>query len=235
MNIPQVSISDTVMSSCINGSMVLLEGGFPEGGQYSGQGVSEGYFYPGIAGLGNHNITYFFSGENNCSSAATTVMEVNNAPTVYTLTGQASYCQGYGGTTLLLTGSDTGTMYQLFRNDSVMGGFLPGSGDTLLWQNLTYGIYRVDGISNNNGCLSQMAGIVSVSENVLPQTFTVEGIPHYCHETTGSKVYLNGSQFGCFLSNCSRMETEEGNSNIGNRKYPGMEGHDARYLHIKAR
>lgn len=38
----------------------LLEGGMPEGGIYSGTGVENGIFYPAIAGLGSHIITYTF-------------------------------------------------------------------------------------------------------------------------------------------------------------------------------
>ena len=43
---------------CENDAAVILSGGQPSGGVYSGAGVSNGMFDPAIAGAGNHVITY---------------------------------------------------------------------------------------------------------------------------------------------------------------------------------
>ena len=61
---------DAGMTLCINNDPIELTQGFPEGGVYSGQGVSDGFFDPNEAGYGSHTITYTYSNdgcENTCS------------------------------------------------------------------------------------------------------------------------------------------------------------------------
>ena len=53
-----------------------LTGGLPEGGVYSGPGVSNGMFDPAVAGLGEHTITYTFTDPNFCANFATDVITV---------------------------------------------------------------------------------------------------------------------------------------------------------------
>lgn len=48
-------------SLCFNDSSILLSDAFPPGGVYSGQGVSAGRFYPDLAGVGSHEITYQYT------------------------------------------------------------------------------------------------------------------------------------------------------------------------------
>ncbi|MCF8378208.1 MAG: choice-of-anchor J domain-containing protein [Bacteroidales bacterium] len=47
-----------------------LTGGMPLGGEYSGTGVSNGWFDPGVAGLGLHTITYTYTDPNFCENFA---------------------------------------------------------------------------------------------------------------------------------------------------------------------
>lgn len=56
---------------CIQWSPVLLTGGSPEGGFYSGNGVTDDYFDPASAGAGTHDITYHYTDDNGCSGEAT--------------------------------------------------------------------------------------------------------------------------------------------------------------------
>jgi PKD repeat protein len=53
-----------------------LTGGQPEGGIYSGPGVSNGMFDPAAAGLGEHTITYTYTDVNLCTNSATDVITV---------------------------------------------------------------------------------------------------------------------------------------------------------------
>ncbi len=50
---------------------VMLTGGMPEGGTYSGPGVTDGNFDPAAAGAGMHTITYTFTDGNGCTASAT--------------------------------------------------------------------------------------------------------------------------------------------------------------------
>jgi len=47
-----------------------LTGGLPEGGEYSGTGVTDGWFDPAVAGVGTHTITYTFSDSFGCENFA---------------------------------------------------------------------------------------------------------------------------------------------------------------------
>jgi|GEM_PF-1929245 len=55
---------------CIQWSPVLLTGGTPEGGYYSGNGVTGSSFDPAAAGAGVHEITYHYTDDNGCSNEA---------------------------------------------------------------------------------------------------------------------------------------------------------------------
>ena len=48
----------------------VLEEGSPAGGIYSGTGVVDGIFYPDVAGVGTHTITYTYTDGNNCENSA---------------------------------------------------------------------------------------------------------------------------------------------------------------------
>jgi uncharacterized protein (TIGR02145 family) len=53
-----------------NAQPFKLKGGIPLGGTYSGAGVTNGIFYPAIAGVGNHQITYTYTNSTLCSANA---------------------------------------------------------------------------------------------------------------------------------------------------------------------
>jgi uncharacterized protein (TIGR02145 family) len=53
-----------------NAKPIKLKGGIPLGGIYSGPGVINGFFYPPVAGPGNHIITYSYSNTYGCTSFA---------------------------------------------------------------------------------------------------------------------------------------------------------------------
>jgi len=63
---------------CINWAPpVPLTGGIPEGGTYSGDGVSGNTFDPALAGEGTHTITYTFTDANNCTAEASQLFYVD--------------------------------------------------------------------------------------------------------------------------------------------------------------
>ena len=55
---------------CVGWPAFELTGGSPSGGVYSGPGVADGWFDPGVAGNGNHTITYTYTGTNGCENYA---------------------------------------------------------------------------------------------------------------------------------------------------------------------
>jgi uncharacterized protein (TIGR02145 family) len=59
---------DTITTT--NAKPIRLKGGIPFGGTYSGAGVSNGYFYPNLAGTGATTITYTYTNFALCSASA---------------------------------------------------------------------------------------------------------------------------------------------------------------------
>jgi PKD repeat protein len=62
---------------CVGWPAFELTGGMPEGGEYSGTGVENGWFNPASAGVGTHTITYTYSDANNCENYATETILVD--------------------------------------------------------------------------------------------------------------------------------------------------------------
>jgi len=70
----------------INAQPFKLKGGIPLGGTYSGAGVTNGIFYPAIAGVGNHQINYTYTNAALCSASA--IVTIVTIGTVVTNCGQ---------------------------------------------------------------------------------------------------------------------------------------------------
>ena len=119
-NLPAITFS-SLSPVCINTPQITMSGGFPSGGTYSGTGVSSGNFYPSIAGVGNHTITYTYTDGNNCTNAANQNIEVKTLPAqpVISANGSDTICQGGS---VVLSSIATADSYQwLFNNNSVAG------------------------------------------------------------------------------------------------------------------
>ena len=69
--LPSVGLVLNADTVCISNGVFALTGGSPNGGTYSGAGVSAGNFDPGAAGAGFHNIIYTYTDGNNCSNSDT--------------------------------------------------------------------------------------------------------------------------------------------------------------------
>jgi len=65
--LPDVTLEPFEMV-CLNWPEFELGGGMPEGGEYSGPGVDNGWFDPGMAGIGTHTITYTYTDPNSCEN-----------------------------------------------------------------------------------------------------------------------------------------------------------------------
>lgn len=81
--LPSVSLDLTSVDTlCANSLPVLLTGGLPIGGIYSGVGVSGNIFDPSIAGDGVHTINYFYNDTSSCASYAMDCIYVSLCTTI---------------------------------------------------------------------------------------------------------------------------------------------------------
>ncbi|MFT6921014.1 MAG: hypothetical protein ACJA1C_000008 [Crocinitomicaceae bacterium] len=79
---PPTVLLTVLADACENDPFYPLTGGSPVGGTYTGPGITGGVFDPAIAGVGTHNVTYFFTDGNGCSGQSSGSITVHPAPSV---------------------------------------------------------------------------------------------------------------------------------------------------------
>ncbi len=189
---------------CSNGGSVLLAGGSPAGGTYSGTNVSGGMFDPSS---GTQNITYTYTDANGCSGSATQSFPVNTAPTV-TLVIDTILCTTQG-VYAFTEGSPAGGTYS---GTSVSGNtFDPAAAGTGTFA-ITYSYTDVNGCSasaSGNIVVDICTGIASsVNEmdfNVYPNPntgiFTVHFTQHDAGNLAVSVLSIDGKVISTDMKN----------------------------------
>jgi len=77
-DLPNVSLDLTsIHTQCSNTQSVVLSGGTPLGGTYSGNHTNLNVFYPSNAGMGTFTVTYTYTDNNQCSKAIASEIEVS--------------------------------------------------------------------------------------------------------------------------------------------------------------
>ncbi|MFM8917703.1 MAG: proprotein convertase P-domain-containing protein, partial [Bacteroidota bacterium] len=80
--------------ACTNVASIPLTAGWPSGGTYSGPGVTNNLFYPVLAGVGSHTLTYNYIDANGCSDVATQTVQVQQTPaSPTTMYGKTLVCR----------------------------------------------------------------------------------------------------------------------------------------------
>ena len=85
LDLPQAEI-------CSDEFGLTISGGMPEGGSYSGIGVSGNYFDVTVAGIGVHEISYTFTDPTGCDNVATATIEVHALPDVQLFLTEDEQC-----------------------------------------------------------------------------------------------------------------------------------------------
>ncbi len=124
------------------------------------------------------------------------IVSISSSPTAYTVTGSGAYCYGGTGLSVGLSGSSTGTSYQLYYAGTALGSPMAGTGAALNFGLMTSaGIYTVSAIGGT-GCSGTMTGSASISINPIPTAFSVVGGGTYCAGGAGVNIDLIGTQTG---------------------------------------
>jgi hypothetical protein len=183
--------------SSIGVSYQLLNGGVPSGAPMSGTVLALNFGLRTAAGnytiLGTNTTT-------GCSATMTgsATIVVNSLPVAFNVTGGGSYCLGGTGVSIGLSGSNTGTNYQLYNGTVAVGAPLAGStGSTLdFGMQTAVGIYTVKATDVATGCVGNMTGSASVGTYPLPVVYNVTGGGNFCSDGAGVPVGLSGSNAG---------------------------------------
>ncbi|RYY89501.1 MAG: T9SS type A sorting domain-containing protein [Chitinophagaceae bacterium] len=98
-----------------------------------------------------------------CASATSNsiLLTVNNYPATFNVLGTATYCDG-NGSTVTLSGSQSGVSYQLKKNGSDQGSPVTGTGAAISFGVQPAGTYTV-AATNTSGCSIDMSGSAVLS------------------------------------------------------------------------
>ncbi len=185
------------LSGSVAGDMYqLMNGGSFVGGPVTGTGGPIDFGLQMTAGTYTVVATNTTTGCSNTMSGSITV-GILPLPVLYTITGGGNYCTGGAGLTVGLSGSSTGTMYQLKNGLASVGAPIPGTGGALSFGLQTMpGTYTVVATSIATTCTNTMTGSVTISLDPLPTAYNVIGGGNYCSGGTGVGVGIASSDVG---------------------------------------
>lgn len=149
---------------CLDDPPFLLTGGSPEGGSYEGSGVSNGYFYPDIAGIGSFVITYTYTDANECSFSASQSITVDECTRISKPAGQA--------TVMVMPNPNQGIFHvqiEALIEEMYLLSLTDPSGNVVYQHNLLISTGRND-LTFNLSSLEPGVYILSVISNQIPTT-----------------------------------------------------------------
>ncbi|HPT21889.1 MAG TPA: HYR domain-containing protein, partial [Bacteroidales bacterium] len=195
-SLPVVDFSGLDAAYCLNDGAATLVGS-PAGGVFSGPGVSGNIFTPSSAGIGIHDIIYFYIDPSTSCSNQKVIQTTVNSPSVFNVAASSnSYCSGGTGVDITLSGSETGVNYQLKIDGADDGAPVPGTGSSLTWSNKTAGTYSVVASISSGTCTETMSGSPVVTINPLPASFNVGASSNSYCSGSGVQITLSGSETG---------------------------------------
>lgn len=187
VNTAPVVSQSAIPAVCDNSGTVVLTGGSPAGGTYSGTGVSGGDFDPAS---GTQTITYTYTDANGCSNSDMESITVNTAPSV-SQNAIAAVCNN-SGMLALTGGSPAGGTYS---GTGVSGSdFDPTAGT----QTITYTF------TDANGCMNDASTTITVND---APTVTQDPISAVC-SNSGVLALTGGSPAGGTYSGVSVTGTD---------------------------
>ncbi|MBR9832669.1 T9SS type A sorting domain-containing protein [bacterium] len=188
---------------CISSPPFTLTNATPNGGSYTGNGVSDGVFNPLLAGVGNHVITYTYSDSIGCSSSFTQTIQVDTIETV-TLASLPTFCID-DGAYVLNEGSPSNGIYQ--GTGIVNGVFYPSISGI--------GTFLVRYVFNNECIKDTVSSIITVKPK---PTVTLSSFSPVCKGTSmitlSGGLPTNGVYSGVGVINGQFNPTSEGTYKI---------------------
>ncbi len=154
---------------------------------------------------------YVIASSGSCSALPTDTVQVISDPNPnnYQLfsntgTGNAHYCAGSNGVSLLLSNSDINTNYQLMNSSGAVGSAILGIGDTLHFPGLnpssTYPsgqYYVMQTLKAGGACPTIYSDTVNIIQDPLPISYNfINDSVHFCIGGTGGVLALINSEVG---------------------------------------
>jgi len=129
---PTVNFDLGFTEICSNDYPVLLSGGTPLGGTYSGPGVNDSLFTPSLAGAGIKFIYYTYKDSNNCATTDSSYIKIHQAP-VADAGKNLKICAGTS-TNLVVSGGD----FYLWNTNETTSEIMVAPLDTTVYTVIAY-------------------------------------------------------------------------------------------------
>ncbi len=121
---------------------------------------------------------------------------INPLPFAFTVTGGGTYSGTGPGVAIGLSGSQTGTTYQVYLGTSLVAA-LTGTGSAISFGLFTVaGTYTVVATNVSTSCTGSMTGSAVITLGFVPTVYAVTGGGSFCSGGAGVVVGLSGSQSG---------------------------------------
>lgn len=142
--------------------------------------------------------------QNSCGDDITKTFITVVRSDTFRLVGGGHYCAGESGLTATLKGSDTTTLYRLYKKNrsgvtslvkEIHGRDVVPLRGYIEFKNLTDGLYYVMAV-NKKGCEDRMPGEVDIIEDPLPVDYKLYVERHMCEGDLTGDLALPGSQKG---------------------------------------
>lgn len=191
--LPVIGISGLANAYCVSASPANLAG-IPNGGTFSGTGISGNTFDPAVAGIGTFTVTYAYTDGNSCSNSTTQNVTVNDLPVVSISNLASAYCEDAGPINLIATppgGSFTGIGVS---NNQLFPSIVNGN-QTLVTYTYTDGL----SCSNSTSQLVTINDLPAVSFSGLNPEYCVNAGPVTLTGTPGAGTFsgagISGTTF----------------------------------------
>lgn len=198
-DLPYLSLEGLEQSYCLNSLRDTLNG-YPEGGIFTGPGITGSVFNPLVAGIGNHQVKYSYTDNFGCKNSISLYLTVQGLPAVSINKLNSVYC--VNSDTVKLTGTpEGGTFTGNGILDSLFIPKLAGIGT----HQITYSY------ADSNGCSNSETQPVNVVD--IPN-ITISGLnSFYC--INADTIDLTGLPAGGVFS---------GNGVVNNKFIPAIAG-----------
>jgi gliding motility-associated-like protein len=185
---PTVSFVGLPVNICQNSPALTLTGNMLPSGTFSGSGITDNgngtaVFNASSLSPNNYTITYTYQDPVTfCTSSVSKVIMVKLSPSMFSMTGGGSYCQGAGGLAVGLSNSTAAIDYELFLNGFSTSQIILGTGGALNFGNKTSeGTYTIIATNPVNSCSQVMNGNAAIIMNPLPADAQVTtGVTQVC-------------------------------------------------------
>ena len=131
------------------------------------------------------------------SMLGSATVAVKALPMPYNLSGSGDICSGSTGNKVMLSSSETGVTYQLYKNGIAIDAAIAGLSTALDFGiHSDAGKYTIKGTRTATGCSSWMADSAVINVLPLPSSYTLSGSSTFCAGSPGAHVTISGSTVG---------------------------------------